>query len=326
MNKIHASRGVSAATPDDIVLPFEIKPLGVRGRLLRLGAVIDGIVHQHAYPDAVSALLAESVALAAMLGTTMKFEGKFILQTATDGPVDMLVAQFATPSGLRGYARYDGEAVQAAAPTGRVQPDRLLGKGHLAMTVDQGGKMDRYQGIVALDRGGLVGAAHQYFRQSEQIPTWLKVAAGPLMARGAGPDRWRAGAILIQHLPAEGGASPMPLSSGDAPSGHEEEVPEDERWVRARVLAETVEDHELLDPLLAPERLLYRLFHEDGVTVYPPIQLERRCGCTRERVADMLRSFSEADRRHMVQQGRIGVTCQFCSARYEFSPDEVAAA
>jgi molecular chaperone Hsp33 len=326
MNKIHASRGVSAATPDDIVLPFEIKPLGVRGRLLRLGAVIDGIVHQHAYPDPVSALLAESVALAAMLGTTMKFEGKFILQTATDGAVDMLVAQFATPAGLRGYARFDGEVVQAAAAAGRVQTDRLLGKGHLAMTVDQGSKMERYQGIVTLDRGGLVGAAHQYFRQSEQIPTWLKVAAGPLMARGAGPDRWRAGAILIQHLPAQGGASPMPLSSGDAPGGHEEEVPEDERWVRARVLAETVEDHELLDPLLAPERLLYRLFHEDGVTVYPPIELERRCGCTRERVADMLRSFSEADRRHMVQQGRIGVTCQFCSARYEFSPDEVAAA
>jgi molecular chaperone Hsp33 len=325
MNKIHASRGVSAATPDDIVLPFGIKPLGVRGRLLRLGTVIDGIVHQHAYPDPVSALLAEGVALAAMLGTTLKFEGKFILQTATDGAVDMLVAQFATPAGLRGYARFNPEAVAAATASGRVTPDSLLGKGHLAMTVDQGGKMDRYQGIVALDGGGLVGAAHQYFRQSEQIPTWLKLAAGPLMARGSGVDRWRAGAILIQHLPAEGGASPMQLSAGDAPAGHEEEVAEDERWVRARLLAETVEDHELLDPLLAPERLLYRLFHEDGVTVYPPLQLERRCGCTRERVADMLRSFSEGDRQHMVQDGRIGVTCQFCSARYEFLPDEVSA-
>src|SRR5262245_4256472 len=164
MNTIHAGRGVSAATPDDIVLPFEIKPLGVRGRLLRLGAVIDGIVHQHAYPDPVSALLAESVALAAMLGTTMKVDGKFILQTATEGAVDMLVPQFATPSGLRGYARFDSEAVMAAA-SGRVQPERLLGKGHLAMTVDQGAKMERYQGIVALDKGGLVGAAHQYFRQ-----------------------------------------------------------------------------------------------------------------------------------------------------------------
>ena len=326
MNEIHASRGVSAATPDDIVLPFEIKPLGVRGRLLRLGAVIDGIVRQHAYPDPVSALLAEGVALAAMLGTTLKFEGKFILQTATDGAVDMLVAQFATPAGLRGYARFDAEAVAAAAASGRVASDSLLGKGHLAMTVDQGGKMDRYQGIVALDRGGLVGAAHHYFHQSEQIPTWLRLAAGPLMGRGARADRWRAGAILIQHLPAEGGASPMRLSAGDAPAGHEEEVAEDERWIRARLLDATVEDHELLDPLLAPELLLYRLFHEDGVTVYPPLALERRCGCTRERVADMLGSFSEADRQHMVQDGRIGVTCQFCSARYEFQPDEVSAA
>jgi molecular chaperone Hsp33 len=238
----------------------------------------------------------------------------------------MLVAQFATPSGLRGYARFNAAAVEAAAASGRVAPDNLLGKGHLAMTVDQGSKMDRYQGIVALDGGGLVGAAQQYFRQSEQIPTWLKLAAGPLMGRGSGADRWRAGAIMVQHLPAEGGASPMALSSGDAPAGHAEEVAEDERWVRARLLAETVEDHELLDPLLPPERLLYRLFHEDGVTVYPPVRLERRCGCTRDRVADMLRSFSEADRQHMVQEGRIGVTCQFCSARYEFAPDEVAAA
>src|SRR5262249_49739068 len=173
--QMQASRGVSAATPDDIVLPFEIKPLGVRGRLVRLGAVIDGIVHQHAYPDPVSALLAETVALAAMLGTTMKFEGKFILQTATQGPVDMLVAQFATPAGLRGYARFDPAAVSAAQSAGRVSAETLIGRGHLAMTVDQGANTERYQGIVALDGGGLAGAAHDYFRQSEQIPTWLKL-------------------------------------------------------------------------------------------------------------------------------------------------------
>src|SRR5262249_32418917 len=143
MNTIHAGRGVSAATPDDVVLAFEIKPLGVRGRLLRLGSVIDGIVHQHAYPDPVSALLAEGVALAAMLGTTLKFQGKFILQTATDGAVDMLVAQFATPAGLRGYARFDGEAAQGAAAGGRGQPAPLPSQGPPGTSAAPGGQMAR---------------------------------------------------------------------------------------------------------------------------------------------------------------------------------------
>ena len=164
-------------------MPFEIKPLGVRGRVVRLGAVIDDIVHRHDYPPVVSALLAEAIALTAMLGATLKFEGKFILQTKTDGPVDMIVADFMSPNGVRGYARFNKKKLDGlTAPS---QQD-LLGKGYLAMTVDQGSDMERYQGIVPLDRTTLASAADTYFKQSEQIPTRLLVF-GPRLARSRKP-------------------------------------------------------------------------------------------------------------------------------------------
>ncbi len=205
-----------AEAADDIVFAFEVKPLGVRGRIVRLGAVVDDILHRHDYPPPVSALLAEAVALTAMLGAALKFSGKFILQTKTDGPVDMLVADFVSPAGIRGYARFDRQKVGAL---GQASQAALLGKGHLAMTVDQGPDMERYQGIVPLDGSDLTVAAHTYFTQSEQIPTRLRLAAGPLLTRGGGAETWRSGAIMVQHLPREGGSSPLPVSSGDAPDG-----------------------------------------------------------------------------------------------------------
>src|SRR3954452_21735367 len=182
--------------PDNLVMPFEIKPLGVRGRIVRLGSVVDDILHRHDYPAPVSALLAEAVALAAMLGASLKFEGKFILQTNTDGPVDMIVADFASPDKVRGYARFDAAAVSSGEVSAGGKPVDLLGKGHLAMTVDQGVDMERYQGIVPLDGASLTEAAHTYFTQSEQIPTRLRLAAGPLMGRGRTQESWRAGAIM----------------------------------------------------------------------------------------------------------------------------------
>lgn len=301
----------------DTVMPFEIKPLGVRGRVVRLGTVIDDIVHRHNYPPAVSALLAEAVALTAMLGATLKFEGKFILQTKTDGPVDMIVADFMSPNGVRGYARFNRKKLdELASPS---QQD-LLGKGYLAMTVDQGSDMERYQGIVPLDGTTLAAAADAYFKQSEQIPTRLRLVSGPLMARGEKTTHWRAGAIMVQHLPAEGGMSPVQFSSGDNPKG-EEPVAEDDNWVKAKLLLDTVEDHELLDPTLTTEELLYRLYHEDGVTVYPASTITRHCTCSAETVETMLRNFSEDDRKDMVENGEIKVVCEFCSSTYHFAPE-----
>ncbi len=309
---------MSAAT--DQVIPFAIKPLGVRGRLVRLGPVVDDILSKHDYPDAVSALVAESVALTAMLGTTLKFNGKFIVQTKTDGPVTMLVADYVVPGQVRGMAKFDKTKLEGLqAP----KQKELLGEGYLAMTVDQGQDMERYQGIVPLGQNTLAEAAHTYFLQSEQIPTRLRVAAGPMLSRGEKAKHWRAGAILVQHLPNEGGVSAIPEQMGDAPEGFVSETPEDDNWVKARLLLDTVEDHELLDPTLSSEDLLYRLYHEDGVTVYPAIPITRHCTCSRETVEAMLRNFPKNDRADMEKDGTIEVVCEFCSTPYRFTPAEL---
>jgi molecular chaperone Hsp33 len=299
----------------DVVVPFAIKPLGVRGRIVRLGAVIDDIIHRHDYPEPISALVAESVALTAMLGTALKFNGKFIVQTKTSGPVQMLVADFVSPGGVRGCAKFSNPRVAELAKPTQAQ---LLGEGILGMTVDQGQNMERYQGIVPLNNSTLADAAHAYFQQSEQIPTRIRLASGPLLARGEKQMHWRAGAILVQHLPSEGGSSPLPEMQGDAPEGTEVDVIEDDNWVKARLLLDTIEDHELLDPTLTAEDILYRLYHEDGVTVYPAIPITRHCTCSRETVSAMLQNFSATDREDMVKDDKIEVTCEFCSTPYQF--------
>lgn len=306
---------------DDLVLPFEVKPLGVRGRLVRLGPAVDDILHRHSYPAPVSALLAEAVALAAILGAMLKFDGKFILQTKTDGPVDMIVADYVAPGKVRGYARFDAARVaELKAPT----QAGLLGTGYLAMTVDQGPDMERYQGIVPLDGADLTAAAHSYFEKSEQIPTRIRMAAGPLLQRGAKGEAWRAGAIMVQHLPREGGASPLPTHSGDAPEGTDVAPQESDDWVKARLLLDTVEAHELLDPQLSAEQLLYRLYHEDGVTAYPATHLERYCSCSHDSISKMLARFPAEDRADMVSDGEIAVTCEFCSTTYRVNPSDLA--
>lgn len=306
---------------DDLVLPFEIKPLGVRGRLVRLGPAVDDILHRHAYPAPVSALLAEAVALAAILGAMLKFDGKFILQTKTDGPVDMIVADYVAPGKVRGYARFDAERVAGLKNPTQVD---LLGTGYLAMTVDQGPDMERYQGIVPLDGADLTAAAHSYFEKSEQIPTRLRMAAGPLIQRGNKGEAWRAGAIMVQHLPREGGSSPLPSHSGDAPEGTDVALQENDDWVKARLLLDTVEAHELLDPQLSAEQLLYRLYHEDGVTAYPAMHLERYCSCSQDGITRMLARFPAEDRADMVTDGEIAVTCEFCSTTYKVKPGDLA--
>lgn len=312
----------TARLDDNLVLPFEIKPLGVRGKLVRLGSVVDDILHRHAYPPAVSALLAEAVSLTAVLGASLKFDGKFILQTKTDGPVDMIVADYVSPGKLRGYARFDAAKVKVLESPGQAT---LMGNGYLAMTVDQGPDMERYQGIVPLHGEDLTAAAHGYFEKSEQIPTRLRMAAGPLIQRGKPAEAWRAGAVMVQHLPRDGGSSPLPSHSGDAPDGVEDLPPENDDWVKARLLLDTVEAHELLDPQLTAEELLYRLYHEDGVTAYPALALERYCSCSHDSITRMLARFPAEDRADMVENGEIKVTCEFCSTVYRVEPGDLDA-
>ena len=305
--------------PDDLILPFQADLAGASGRLVRLGPAVDEILRGHAYPEPVAKLLGEAVALTALLGASLKFDGKFIFQTKTDGPVNMLVVNYRSSGELRGYAGFDGQAVSALEESGGADPVTLLGDGHLAMTVDRGPDMESYQGVVALENCDLNQAADAYFRQSEQLPTFIRVAiARHYIAGKAGKDggkgqwRWRAGGLMLQHLTREGGHN--------AP-----EIADDEDgWRRASMLAATVEDAELVDPLLAPERLIYRLFHEEQVRAFKPKELTFHCGCSPDRVKAMLGSFGAEEIEDMAEDGRIRVTCEFCNTRYDFDPGEFA--
>lgn len=313
-------RAPSATSADDTVLPFEIGTLDLRGRVVRLGSAVDAILNSHNYPQPVAKLLGEAIALTVMLGTALKFEGRFILQTRTEGPVSLLIVDFQAPDRLRAYARYDVARLKDGQSSGE-----LLGKGHLAMTIDQGSNTSRYQGLVALDGGGLEEAAHEYFLRSEQIPTRVRLAIGEEMRGGEGGKlHWRAGGILLQFLPkAPERAKQADLHPGDAPEGTAtHSVPDDDAWVEGQSLISTVEDVELIDPDLSGERLLYRLFHERGVRVFNPQPLRAQCSCSRDAVSSMLKSFAPNDRAEMVKDGKVVVTCEFCSSVYEFTPQE----
>jgi molecular chaperone Hsp33 len=320
-------RAPATTSADDTVLPFQVEALDLRGRLVRLGPAVDEILSRHSYPAPVAKLLGEAIVLGVLLGSALKFQGRFILQTQTDGPVRMLVVDFATPGRIRACARFDRDRVAAAMETGATSAGALLGRGHLAMTIDQGTAMSRYQGLVALEGGDLEAAAHEYFRRSEQIPTRVRLAVAEEFHPG--PDglrhRWRAGGIMLQFLPKTAERMRQPdLDPGDAPEGTIPHViPEDDAWVEGRSLVETVEDIELIDPALSNERLVYRLFHERGVRVFRCRDVVAECSCSRAKITDMLRSFSTDDRAHMVENGVISVTCEFCNSTYVVKPTEV---
>jgi len=283
---------------DDVVVPFTLEQLDCRGRVVRLSEALDAILTRHNYPAPVARLLGEAVVLAALIGSSLKFEGKFILQTQTDGPVNLIVVDLDAPDGLRGYARFDADAVQKAIATGETKPGQLLGKGHLAMTVDQGTHMDRYQGIVALEGGSLEDVAHTYFQQSEQVPTLVRLAIAQLSRKGDPQPQWRAGGVLVQYLPPHG-VRTMPDLPGDGdfqnPDTADQHFQESDKWTETRALLGTVADDELADPDVSAERLLFRLFHETGVRVFEPIALEERCTCSAERIEAMLRDNFTAE-------------------------------
>ena len=309
---------------DDAILPFAVESLDLRGRVVRLGPAIDTVLTGHSYPEPVSKLLGEAIVLTVLLGSSLKFDGRFILQTQSDGPVHMLVVDFVSPGRVRACARIDRDRLARIGAGGKVSSGDLLGTGHLAMTIDQGPDMSRYQGLVALSGGGLEEAAHEYFLRSEQIPTRVRLAvAEEFNASPDGPRRtWRAGGMLLQFLPHKAERMRGPdLDPGDAPEGvTAHELPEDEAWVTGRSLVATIEDIELIDPQESGERLLYRLFHEHGVRVFRPIGIAAQCTCSREGVLAMLTSFSPDDRDHMVEDGTISVTCEFCDVTYRFDP------
>lgn len=300
----------SAAVPDDLVQPFRIDPFALRGRLVRLGPAIDRILSQHDYPEPVAAMLGEAITLAVVLAGALKYDGVFTLQTKGDGPIPLIVADVSTDGAVRGYAQYNQQKLDAvAAPTGApaLSVPRLLGAGYIAFTVDQGEETDRYQGIVELAGATLADCAQHYFRQSEQIQAGIKLAVGR-----TGPGRaWRAGGLMLQRVPPEGGYG---VIADDVEDG----------WRRTMVLMSSATAGELIDPDLAPHRLLLRLFHEDGVRVYDTHPLEARCRCSRERIETILRAFPADELDDMQKERVTTVTCEFCSRRYTFDADEIS--
>lgn len=299
----------AAAPADDLAAAFQIEGWPVRGRIVRLGQTIDAILSAHDYPEPVAALLGEACALAALVGSSLKFEGRLIVQAQGDGPVRFVVADYDTDGRMRGYCRFDPDQV-AAASQGFVRPGAraLLGQGMFVMTLDRGPDFERTQGITPIEGESLSLAAEHYFQQSEQIPTRVQLAVGSVVTDEG--VAWRAGGALIQ------------LIAADDARGSTEEA-----WDRSRALFQTLADDELLDPTITPETLLFRLFHEDGVRLEDARALVAQCRCSRDRIAGVLTSFDPAERADMVEaDGKIRVTCEYCATVYELEPEEIAAA
>ena len=291
---------------DDLVAAFQIEGQPARGRIVRLGAVVDDILKRHDYPAPVAELLGETCALAALVGASLKFEGRLIVQAQGDGPVAYVVADYDTSGGLRGYCSFDAARVEEVS-RGFVRPGAksLLGDGVFIMTIDPTDATERYQGMTPIEGETLALCAETYFAQSEQTPTRVRLAVGEL--QDAAGHSWRAGGMVIQNI------------AGDTARGSTEEG-----WERAQALFETLGEDELIDPQVAPETLLYRLFHEDGVRMFEPRSLRAYCRCSEERVVAMLQAFPEGDIAEMIEpDGAIHVTCEYCSRRYVVAPEAV---
>ncbi len=290
----------------NFIQPFQIEDLGLLGRIIRLDTVLASAFERQNYPDEVAQLLAETMAMTASLSGIIKFDGIFTLQTQGDGPVNLLMADITSDGDMRGYARFhEAGVVEALGRAGSLVP-KLLGAGHLALTVDQGPETERYQGIVELTGGSIADCAQAYFSQSEQLETAVIVVSE--ISADAGP---RSAALMVQRMPGEA----------------EETVArdmEDEAWHRAVVLMSSIKPEELLSDELSATQVLYRLYHEDGVRIYPQKQVRHTCRCSREKVGNTLASFPRAEIEEMADNGVVTVTCEFCKTDYRFGKEDMA--
>jgi molecular chaperone Hsp33 len=294
---------------DDVIVPFQVADTAVRGRVVRLAGSVDEILGAHEFPASVSELVGEAVALVAMMGAALKFDGKLIFQAQGNGDVPLVVADYSAGGALRATAKVSDAASDDLARGAKA----LLGDGSIVMTIDQGADMDRYQGVTPIEGESLADAAVAYFNQSEQIPTVIKLAVGRIQTAG-GEETWRAGGVMAQFVPGEGGSrergEAMLLSADDR-----------ESWDRAAAFIETVQADELLDPAISADTLLYRLFHEDGVRVFDKQDLRADCSCNRDKISAVLSRYTQEDLSDMVEDGAISVICEFCRKAYHFKPD-----
>jgi molecular chaperone Hsp33 len=301
---------------DDTVLPFQLDAADIRGRVARLDGVLEQILDQHDYPDAVEAMVAEAAILTALIGQTIDLRWKLSLQIRGDGPLRIIATDYygptkeGAPARMRAYASFDAERLADANGT----PFSLIGKGMFAMLIDQGKGMEPYQGITPLDGGSLAACAETYFAQSEQLPTRFSIAMGKSQEPGE-QAHWRAGGVMLQHMPK---ASPHVASADDMNTNEDD----GENWTRVNLHLDTVEELELVGPHVSPNELLHRLFHEEKPRVFDSQPLTFGCTCGPDKVVQAMSIYSAKDIRHMTNDdGKVTADCQFCGAHYEFAPE-----
>ena len=293
---------------DDQITAVQIGDGAVRGRIVRMSAALDAALGADRYPDPVAMLLGEAVMISALVANSLKFNGRFLVQAhgTNDGAVSLLAAECTTKGNVRAYARYDKAALERILKENpRPDAKTLTGGGSFAMTIDPGFDKDRYQGISAIEGASLANCAEHFFKQSEQVPTRIKLAVGRLQLPGE-DVQWRGGGIMVQRV------------AGDAARGDAEEA-----WDMSKAVMATLKAEELLDPDLSSERVLYRLFHEQGVRMDTPCDVRAQCSCSRERLLASIKTFEMAQREEMLQDGIITANCEFCATDYVFTPKDV---
>lgn len=302
---------------DDVIQPFQLESSGLRGRIVRLGSVLDDILDPHGYPATVTQLLGETATLCALLSSMLKFDGIFTLQTSGDGPIPMLLADMTSAGDLRACARFHDDRVeQLSEQIGAFSEERidggsdnqlaqLLGKGYIAFTVDPAEEGERYQGIVELKGASLVDCVQHYFTQSEQIKTGITISVG------LRDGKWRSEGIMIQRMPEEGGVKVRSSNT------------EEDDWRRAMILMQSCTKEEMLSLHLTPHAILTRLFHEEGVRVFDPVAVKKGCRCSEQKVENILMMMSPEDREEMTVDEKITMTCEFCSSDFVFDPAHI---
>ena len=291
----------------DVALGVTIPARNARGRLARLGPLLDSILADHGYPPVIERLLAEALLLTALLGAMLKEPGgQITLQAQTEnGIVDLLVCDYLGGE-LRGYVKHDPDRLAEAGPNPSLFA--LFGKGYLAITFDHPVSDERYQGIVPLEGESLAKAAESFFAQSEQIPSIVRLAADKRA------DGWSAGGLLFQHLPEGEEGRDRLHTRLDHPD-----------WPHVAILAGSVKAEELTDVELPLDDVAWRLFHDEAeVRTLEPLPLGRGCRCDPDYVRSVIARFPADEREDMVgDDGFIRVDCEFCSSSFAFAPAEL---
>lgn len=291
---------------DNIIQPFQLENTSLRGRAVRLGSVLDDILVPHNYPQSVATLIAEAATMALLLSSMMKYDGVFTLQAQGDGPVSMLIADVTSSGEVRACAAFRDGALEKLRTQNAPQTfSDILGKGYVAFTVDQGEYAERYQGIVQMDEAGLLKSMKNYFTQSEQIGTGIKLSVSKT------EQGWRSGAIMLQHVPEDDKRSDRSDRS----------LSED--WHRSNILLESCKNSELTSLSIPANELLYRLFHEEGVRVYKSVSIRKGCRCSEPKLRSILNLMSGDDIEYMTVEGKIIMHCEFCSRDFSFDPESI---